>query len=314
MKTALIEKLQKILALTTSPIEGEAAAATAMLQKMLAQHNLDIADLERRGASAPSVEEKDHDLGKAAFQWKLDLAAAVASHFFCVALIDRRTKTVRFVGRPDNVEAMKSLYAWLIDQIKLICSTRRREYLLENPHDHIDPLRWQVQFGVGIVSRLGDRLLELKAKQQDEAGSALIIHHESEISDYLESKYGYRADGKRTKREEEWLKERAEMAELKKTDPEAYYAKRPWERPVVESDAEKAKREAKEAKESEAWDRKWKRRQAKALEREMNKTPEQRRADQQSFTARSAGRAAAKDVNLEPFLTTTDAPHGTTRI
>src|SRR2546423_3993388 len=120
MDTKLLDRLRKILALTESPVEGEAQAAAMKLQELLTEHNLSIADLEKRGHQAPPVGESAHDLGKAGFTWKLDLAETIADHYFCHAIVSRYRKTVSFVGRPDNVDSLQMLYTWVIDQIKRI--------------------------------------------------------------------------------------------------------------------------------------------------------------------------------------------------
>jgi hypothetical protein len=313
MTPQLIEKLQKILALTTSPVEGEAQAATFKLQELLTQHNLDIADLEKRGAvAAPGIVDHHHDLGKAAFAWKLDLADMVAGHFYCHSLTGRYgrwsgDKEVKFIGRPDNVEALTMIYKWLIDQIKAISAQARRDHYVRT-NEHIDPLRWQVSFGVGVVDRLGDRLEELmKRKQQaaaKESAGALVIHHEAEISDYLEKHHGYRTDGRETAKEKARREEREADAKLKQDDPEAYYRKFPWERPLTpEQQAERDKKAAAEAKRQARNDR---RRERNAEKRGYSGRRSYASVDwtavDQKSTARSAGREAAKDINLEPFL------------
>lgn len=316
MTPELIAKLQKVQALTTSPVEGEAQAAAAMLQRLLAQHNLDIADLEARGAAvAASVTEKPHDLGKAAFKWKLNLAEIIAGHFFCASLVDHRTKTVRFVGRPDNVESLTMLYQWLIDQIRRISATTRKEHEASTG-EHVDPLRWQVNFGLGVVSRLGDKLSEIRERMaRDEAEKhryAVVIHHDSEISDYLEKSYGFRRDGRKTEAEKKseayWAARSAEREaeeaaweELLKTDPEAAYTERPWERPL--SEAEQRKAERKRQKQNAAYWRAEDAREARARAKEASKTPEQKRAELQAGTAKERGEQATHAINLEPFLT-----------
>ncbi len=278
---------------------SEAQAAAAMLQRLLQQHNLEMADLEAKGAAAPVVGEKDHDLGKAAFKWKLDLANAIADQYYCYALVDDRLKTVRFVGRPDNVESLKMLYQWLIDQIRRIASDERRVYITNNPGDHIDPLRWQVQFGVGIVPRLRGRLVELK-NRQDSATTALVVHHELEISDYLEEKFGYRADGRDTASTRQWREKHARDEELKRTDPEAYYAQYPWARPVTKTAKEQEAEARAQRKANEKWERKWQAQQERS--RNRYKSPEQLRREEQGYTARQSGREAAEKVNLQPFI------------
>jgi hypothetical protein len=305
-----MERLRKVLALTTSPMEGEAQAASEMLAKLLEQHNLDMADLETKGQAAPGIQEKSHDLGKAAFTWKLNLAEDIADHYFCVSLVDRKAKTVVFVGRPDNVESLKMLYQWLIDQIRRISADERRKHIAETK-EHIDPLRWQVNFGIGAAFRLGQRLRERAEKDASVASTALVVHHTTEISDYFEEKYGYRKDGKTTKADQEWHRkwmeraaqrdiEEKRMAELLKTDPEEYYKIRPWERP--EEVAKRRADEEKRARKEEARQRRNEARRKGTTHYRRDYTPEEYRRMEQGWTAKESGHKAGDRINLDPFI------------
>lgn len=299
MDTKLVERLWKILALTESPVEGEAQAAALKLQELLTQHNLSIADLEKRGAAIPQVGESAHDLGKAGFTWKLDLAETIADHYFCHAIVSRYRKTVSFVGRPDNVESLQMLYAWVIDQVKRISAEERKAHCLATG-EHIDPLRWQVNFGLGVVQRLGRRLREMREKEAaDSTCTALVIHHKSEISDWLEQQGESRIDGKLTKAEQE-ARERYEARckadeELKASNPEAYYDKYPWERPAPpETDKERIAREKKEARNAA--------RRTGPAYRYRHVSEEELTRQDQADRARASGRNAADRVNLKPFI------------
>lgn len=312
MDSNLIEKLRKILALTASPVEAEAALAATRLQELLTKHNLSIADLEQRGAKAPEMREQGHDLGKAAFKWKLDLAEGIAEFYYCAPMVNRYAKTVRFVGRPDNVEALQMLYSWVIEQIKEIAKNARREHF-DTTGEHIDPLRWQVSFGEGAVSRLITRLREMKARQQEDMSrneygdvTALAVHHQSEISDYLEAEYGYRTDGKLTKkqqeREDRWRKEREAKDELRvrceeSGDMEPYYTAYPQERPEVV-----AARHAQWEKDNKEWERRERRNAARRTGYTRERKVDWDAEDQKS-AARESGRKNADKVNLQPFLT-----------
>lgn len=305
----LTDKLRKVLALTTSPVEGEAQAAAAMLAKLLTQHNLSIADLEKKGASAPGVRKDSHDLGKAAFTWKLNLAEAIADHYYCYPLVDRTKKTVAFVGRPDNVESLQMLYGWIIDQIKRISAEERRNHYVRT-NEHIDPLRWQVNFGLGAVTRLRDRLAEMRRAQVSAETTALVLHHKSEISDWLEAEMGYRIDNRKTKQEREnderWAKYMQEV-EARQAAADQREAERRATLTQAQrdaEDAEKVKLEAKETRESEKrrakqnakWNRQYERKSSRPV------SPEQRRKDEEAYEARSRGRQSADRVNLQPFL------------
>lgn len=302
LNQALIEKLRKVLALTNSPVENEAQAAAATLQRILAEHNLTIADLESKGQNAPKVLQSPFDLGKAAFNWKLDLAEAIAEHYYCHAIVDRTRKTVHFVGRPDNVESLKMLYGWIVDQIKRLAAEDREQHKTENG-EHIDPLRWQVNYGVGAVERLGRRLREQREKEQaDVRSTAIVVHHQTEISDYLEEAGHRRIDGQMTKYERDYQARRdAELkadAELLANDPGAYYEKYPWRHPDALAEAEKQRE--KDIKE-------WEKREARNARRRTGRrvrymTDAERRHEEEAGTARRAGTRGADRVNLQPFI------------
>lgn len=308
----LIAKLRAILARTQSPEEGEAATAMEMLQRFLLQHNLSVADLESKGQQAKAkVTERGIDLGKAAFTWKLDLAESIAEHYFCVGIVNRYDKTkkatITFIGRPDNVESLNMLYNWVMEQIKRLAAESRKLHQVENGQ-HIDPLRWQVNFGSGCVARLMDRLGTAKANA-DANTTSLVIHHMSEISDYTEEKYDRRYDGEDTekqkkrnayweayyeRRDQERAEQKAKDQEWLDRDPVGYYEEHPDRHP------REIERRTKEAA----------RREARNQRRRENYVPRgrwssSRNADkeEQGYTAHQAGRAAGDKVNLEPFLT-----------
>lgn len=301
--SSLIEKMQKILALTDSPHEGEAQTAATMLQRLLTEHNLSMADLEKRGGSRPDIMELGHDLGKAAFNWKLDLATVIADHYFCFPVVNHHRKTVVFVGRPDNVESLDMLYGWLMEQIKRIAREERRKESM-----HIDPLRWQVNFGAGAVSRLRERLQELReAQAANVTETGLVVSHQSEISDFFEDKYGYREDGKQTKqareRHEAWAEAATEAREQKETDreemdDEAFFAKYPEEDPEV-----RAAKEARWAKEDEKDEKRRERNAQRRRGRYQRPISDEEltKIDQQ-HDATIAGFSAADQVNLTPFI------------
>lgn len=324
MDAKLIEKLRKVQALTSSPDEGEAAAAANMLRRLLVEHNLEISDLEARGEAArPGVEERERDEGAALFRWKRDLASGLAPHYFCAPLVrdlGGNRGSLTFVGRPDNVDALLMLYGWLVDQVKEIARKERRAHQ-ERTGEHVDPLRWQLHFGLGAVQRLVDRVEERARRQAEESAkcTALVVSHATEVSDYLEKEYGFRADGQPTAKEREeraardaqiarWRAETAEWEALRERDPEAAYKLRPWERPAPElteaEKAERAKREAKDrarrAKEDAAWRRRQQRRDEAEARRE--RSPEARRRREQARRAEGAGYSAADRINLEPFI------------
>lgn len=319
-RAKIMDRIQKVLSMTRSPNEQEAASAASMLARMLEDHNLSMADLEQKGAKGPGVRQQGHDLGKAAFKWKMDLAEGIAEFYYCAPIVDRKTKTVAFVGRPENVEALTMLYQWVIDQIRSIATTERRAHY-DKTGEHIDPLRWQLGFGEGAVERLVVRLREMKARQQEDMSrddlgnvTAMVLHHQAEVSDYLEEKFGYRTDGKKTKQEMEsearWAKWKAEReaADIAKEelllkckesgDMEPFYATYSEMRPE-----EIAKRE----KATEKWLREERKKEERNARRRSGPSWRPGKAvdenkEEQADRARESGRKAAAKVNLQPFI------------
>lgn len=301
MSERILDKLRKILALTESPVEHEAAAAMATLQRLLTDHNLAMSDVETRTVTAkPQIREEGPDLGKAAFEWKLSLAEVMAEHYFCYALVNRHKKGVKFVGRPDNVESCQMLYLWVIDQIKRIASSERYVWMEENG-EHMDPLRWQLNFGMGVVSRFGVRLQTIREAQASKV-TAMVLSHKSEISDYMEAEYGTRIDGRKTKAEEAWHKEYVERhavkERLKETDIEAYYAAYPHERPMTAE--EEAVRAAEQEEADKRYARNARRRRGSSRTRYMSDKEYTRM--RQAEHANESGRKSADSINVEPFL------------
>lgn len=320
-KDKIVDRLKKLLELSKSVDEKEAATVSAKLHSMLREHNLEIADLETRGAKAKAeVGERGHDLGKAAFKWKLDLAEGIAKFYYCHPIVNRRAKTVQFVGRPENVEALTMTYQWVIEQVKGIATIERRAHY-DRTQEHIDPLRWQLGFGEGAVERLVERMEEMKARQEEDmtrdefgAVTGLALHHEAELSDYLEREHGFRTDGKMTERERErearWQayvdarqKEREEKDAFRlrceeSGDMTEYYAKYPDEHPDAV-----AKRQAESEKEMAAW----RKREARNERRRRGGAWRPEKEEDigkivQQQSARESGRSNAHKVNLQPFI------------
>lgn len=295
---SILGKIQHLLNKTVERgcTEEEAQSAAEMAQRLLTKHNLTMVDLEKRGhQKKPGVHKAEHDLGKAAFRWKLLLADIMASHYFCHSLTDHVSKRVFFVGRPDNTKALTMLYVWVIDQIKSLSTEEWKAHQRVEGNPHIDPLRWQVNFGEGAAYRLGERLRKMK-EQQGQETTALVLHHLSEISDWLEDQgYWRRPDGQETKADRKRREEherRVQIHEHKmETDPE--YRKH-YEELIEEARVRQAEEDKKEAKR--------RRRRTGGGYRYREETDNQRERRQQQNIAHEAGSRAADRVNLEPFI------------
>lgn len=293
----ILEKIRHMMEKTVERgcTEGEAQGAAEMVQRLLTRHNLSMVDLEKRShQKKPGVHKAEHDLGKAAFKWKLLLADLMAGHYYCHSLTDHIAKRVFFVGRPENTNALTMLYQWVIDQIRRLSTEEWKRHKAQGGA-HIDPLRWQVNFGEGAAYRLNERLREVR-EQQGHKTTELVLHHLSEISDWLEEQgHWRRPDGQETKDD----RKRREEHERRKQIHEQRMDADPEYREHFES----MSRETQEriAAERQKADRNRRRRRG-PVSAYREETDAQRARRNQQETAHAAGNRAADRVNLQPFI------------
>jgi hypothetical protein len=80
----IIDRINKLLALATSPNEYEASAATAKAQEILTEHNLGLEDIKTNQKSpALPIEQITIDSNSRKVYWKRFIANAIANANFC---------------------------------------------------------------------------------------------------------------------------------------------------------------------------------------------------------------------------------------
>lgn len=142
---ALVEKINKILALSQSSNENEAAVAAEKAAKLLAEHHLSLTEVEREGVEE-ITEEVVERTGRY-ITWKMLLLAGVASANGCQAMRHKQTGKMRLVGKQTSIIVSCNLYNYLVATInrlareqkgkgrsfiyafKLGCATRLRQRL-----------------------------------------------------------------------------------------------------------------------------------------------------------------------------------------
>lgn len=323
----LLAKMSKILALSKRGVGGEAENATVMLQKMLTDHNLVIADLEKRGeVEAPKVGEASVNIERKGAdrkqyrkmpEWRLDLAEYTAGYFYCYALVNRYSQAIAFVGRPDNVATMTAMYNWFAGQLEELSKTERIKHREETGED-VHPMRWQPTFCSAAIVRLQQRLQAQREEQAKETAgvTALVVSHKSEISDWLEANGMYRIDGQKTKAQREaqerWEAIQREQEELLASNPEAAYERWPHLRPLTEE--EEAARRIAKLEDELRWERAQEAQRKRQETMRRNGTLRNHRrdwtADDQRNVAHAAGRKAADRINLQPLVKSGGAPAG----
>jgi hypothetical protein len=172
----IIERIAKLLALSSSPNENEASAAAAKAQELLMRYNLKQEDIVKaidRGA----IETLEiYSSSKWTF-WKIFLAQDIASSNFCLAW--RFGKRLLVSGRKHNVVIVKVFYGYLTQTVERLATnaikTQKQHYQtylqqIEGTSIVAQPepnwRTWRNSFIAGCSGRLRQRLLEQKQQMQ----------------------------------------------------------------------------------------------------------------------------------------------------
>lgn len=172
MKTQqeIIEKIQKLLALSNSPNEQEATLAANKAQKLLLQYNLTYADLD--DVKEETI-KKVFEQYKQRVIWKGELAKVIAINNFCDFWYQKKyypnTYEYVFVRKPHNIEVCQWLYDYLTETIERLAE-RAWKKEKEKASIYTHGKNWKNSFMIGCVYRLREKMEEQR-KQNIEQGT-----------------------------------------------------------------------------------------------------------------------------------------------
>lgn len=264
---AIAEKIQKLLALASSPFEAEALAATAKAQELLSIYNLDMLAVERAGKKDSAARE-DKKLKGGLYKWQRDIWKDVAELNFCMywsykGLTKGSSYEHRVLGSKINVLSTRMMAEYLEQTIERIA---RAEYQNDSKHYFS---KAAVAFREGMAARIGIRLRERRWEQKekareeaaaqatraaDERALTILDVEDAEYDANMDALHGAgysarrRAEAAASKARWDKMMQEAneEEAAFKRDHPEAW-----------------AKREADRAKQRAADDKKWRNRKGR---------------------------------------------------
>jgi len=157
---SVLDKVRKLLRLSTSSNPHEAALAAARAQDLIDRHRLSQTVLELDPPpSAPAVDRepimnfKDAPLdGRPRLErWRTELAVAVARANACRIYL--HGSSLMLVGRPSDAETVRYLYGRLAHEVERLAADR----------GHGKGVSWRNNFRLGVVETIEDKL---KAQRQ----------------------------------------------------------------------------------------------------------------------------------------------------
>ena len=195
-KYKIIERIRKLLALSTSNNKHESAVALSHARKLMAKHGLTEAEVDEDSSGEMMFELSMGASGFSA-RWKFVLVAAVAQAHHCdvVGLRTGKRRKVRMVGLKENTELAAKVFKHLLEEIDRLIQIESNEppnvLLVEilmgvprNLRAYLDSFRR------GAVTAIIEKLKQ-KEKSSVHPGlrTLAVMKDSSKIKDYIKTKF-----------------------------------------------------------------------------------------------------------------------------
>lgn len=195
----VIQKIQKLLALTQNPNEHEAALAAEKAMELVTKYNLDMAQIAvETGEKGSPVEHDTFPMGERssiAWSWMVNIGMAVGRACYCKTLFHERRRNLTYIGKPANIVLAKTLYRFLQGQMLIMAESASRA-----PGQYMHRSRFKSSWLLGASEKVNIRLQEKRLQEEAEncQTTALVVSTAAENNAYcdnefdtVESKYKY---------------------------------------------------------------------------------------------------------------------------
>lgn len=301
-----VDKIAKLLALAANAgTEEEADAAMRQAQRLMADRNLTMAQVEMAGGNRTEVKRTKEQLTRgASYKYQQELWATLCEVNFCFHFVIPVYKKVsvphprfagmqqqnrvvgkqhQILGRAENVAAVKVMGEYLEQCIERLVPVPNNERLS----------KWALSWKAGCAERLCERLVEQKEQMEEESRKAaagqsgddnpfaltLVSVAQREYEANMEFQYPGWIARKRAQEQRD-----REFALALKNQPRDHYVPAVPDRPIevkIETDKQREAREAKEERQRQRWH--------DQRQRELAKT---------DWSAFRAGERKAEDIAL----------------
>jgi hypothetical protein len=172
-KAPVIEKIKKLLALSNSSNEHEAALAASHAQRLLAAHNLAMADIE--ATHKPDRADKVETMvSRTLPKWLRNLSGGVSSAFDCQAIHHPANGKMTFIGVGADVEIAAYTFDYLNRTVRKLCTSYMKQHASTTMVNRHRELLRQSYF-LGVVSTINSRLREQKIQTPITTGTLVVV-------------------------------------------------------------------------------------------------------------------------------------------
>jgi hypothetical protein len=185
---SVLDKIQKLLALTQSPNENEAAVAASKAQELLTLHKLSMVDIENHSGEKSKSDEVvankiKMDVSKwQPWKWQVILSGGVARACYCETVFHGRF-SITFIGAEEDTLVAKELFVWLKDQIYRLGIEESRKYA-----SLVHPLRFRPNFWLGCAERVASLLFWKRDDMERENAKVTALVRTTDLAnrEYME--------------------------------------------------------------------------------------------------------------------------------
>lgn len=206
LNSEVIEKVQKLLALTQSSNANEAAVAAAAADRLIAKYRLSQVDLELTGSLSESIEEDVdyiYETGRTT-PWKVSLLGILVAHYGLAHFNDnyfpqgRKVSRFRLIGRKSDMAYAKYMFAWLVSECQRFADTEAkgkgygRVYVESFCQGFVNGIAKQLQANKQVAEQDSSSAALVKLNARGEEAKVWMDHHHNLV--YGKSKSYTRVD------------------------------------------------------------------------------------------------------------------------
>ena len=188
-RARVIEKVRKLLALSSSSNQHEAALAAAHAQRLLAEHNLSMSELEVREEGAGETELQ---VARTVPKWLSSLFATVANGFDCFPIVTTTDSIsrLRFIGVGEDPAVASCTLQFLMKELRRLATLYlRASESGQNWLTATERQRIRTSYLLGGVQGVRQALAAQKARTPT-TSTALVPVKDALIKQYREEQIG----------------------------------------------------------------------------------------------------------------------------
>lgn len=164
MNMKIVEKIQKLLALSESSNEHEAQVSMLKAQQLLIKHKLSLREVKEFKVFNSDIKEKKSKVSFTKARWKSLLAELVAENFGCYHFFRTKgTHIITFFGREEDIIVCNIVLEYAVDCINSVVKKIRYKYL----KDGYSTKGLENDYALGFINGLHKKFEDQKRANQE---------------------------------------------------------------------------------------------------------------------------------------------------